>query len=210
MPCALKIHVDCESHYSYILRLPRTGGILPELKCMRIINARMPLRIKCTGHILFSNRLFFQLCTQSMAAENYSNVIQNEVEGKNEEERTCNMATDFVAPNPNGWMRQTHTHTHSYAITTFTQSLPNRCWADVFLLLLSIEQTNHKYANCLFWSDLPVVLRWMSCAVHVLGSDSFSDSRFPYRRTQSESILNRNMYARAHVPTDWQLQRKMN
>lgn len=58
----------------------------------------------------YSNRLFFQLCTQSMAAGNYSNVIQNEEEGntrKNEHGHRfrCNESER------NGCRTKTHTQT---------------------------------------------------------------------------------------------------
>lgn len=111
----------------------------------------MPLAHKMHRPYFSLNRLFFQFYTQSMAAENYSNVIQNEGDDEKQGRAKRTWATDFVQRMRIAITWETP-HTPSQHLR---KVLPNRCKVDgVLLYYLSIEQTNHKYANRHFWSDL--------------------------------------------------------
>lgn len=190
----------CESHYSYVHAFTENG-----MHAQPIINARC--RFACNAPaIFFVNRLFFQLYTQTTTAENYSNVIQNEEEGKTKEERTrplipCN---EFERLN----------HRDAHAITTFTQSSPIRCKVDamhLLLLLSSIERANKRTINMPL---LPFLVRFAcileSAFIWYRFFLWFTDSISANTHTQLESISNRNVKfiqrVCAHVPNDWHLQ----
>lgn len=134
--------------------------------------------------------------------------------------RATNTASDFVQR-----IQTMRCGTHCHVITPLRRILRKidaKCKVqhDAFYYyyyfhLSSIEQTNHKYANCLFWSDLPVVYTRVQRFFH----------RFPMPFTRpalagaSSNRKHRNMRtfcfgmcgSRARMfRNDWQLQRKMN